>query len=83
MLIHYKKDNERPFSVVLQTDKVIIVKYEGTLYRVKEWCYCGSNLFAGLEAGFNVDLVTIDEAELEKYSEAIKNNSKYTSISQL
>jgi hypothetical protein len=72
MLIHYKKDNKRPFSVVLQTDKVIIVKYEGALYKVKEWCYCGSSLFAGLKAGFNVDLVPLDTDELEKYSEAMQ-----------
>lgn len=79
MLIHYKKENERPFSVVLQTDKVIIVNFEDTLYRVKEWCFCGSNLFVGLEAGFNVDLVPLDTDELEKYSEAI-NIKSYESL---
>lgn len=79
MMIHYMRDSERPFSVVLQTNKVIIVKYNGTLYRVKEWCYCGNNLLAGCQAGYNVDLAPLDEAELEKYSEAIKNN---TSIKQ-
>lgn len=72
MLIHYKKESERPFSAILQTDKVIIVKYEGALYKVKEWCYCGSSLFAGLKAGFNVDLVPLDTDELEKYSEAMQ-----------
>lgn len=69
MLIHYMQDSERPFNVVLQTDKAIIVKYEGNLYRVKEWCCCSNNLFTELQAGFNVNLVPLETDEIEKYSE--------------
>ena len=76
MLIHYTQDSERPFEIVLHTDKIIIVKHGNNYFRVKEWCYCGNNLIGGYQAGYNVDLVPLDEAELEKYSEDIKNNSK-------